>query len=228
MEWINNFQLFLFDFDGLLVDSEKMHYLAYRKMCKDRGFELPWSFNSYCLKAHYSQERLKEAIYEELPKLYDEEPNWNILYEEKKNALSDLLNNGEIEMMPGSAKLLSALEKADILRCVVTHSSDEQVNIIRQKNPILDTIPFWFTRDSYSKPKPDPECYLYAIEKLGKGLDKIIGFEDSPKGLNALLQTKALPILITQVKYPQIPEFIKQGAVHATSLDELRRIINPH
>lgn len=223
MEWINNFQLFLFDFDGLLVDSEKAHYLAYRNMCSTRGYELPWDFNHYCLQAHYSQERLKEAIYEELPKLYTDEPNWDVLYEEKKTALSDLLNNGTIEMMPGAAKLLSALEKADISRCVVTHSSDEQVNIIRRKNPILDTIPFWFTRNCYSKAKPDPECYLYAIEKLGKGLDKIIGFEDSPKGLNALLQTKATPIFVTKVKYPQIPEFVKQGAIHATSLNDLNK-----
>ena len=34
MDWIKKYQLFLFDFDGLLVNTEEMHFLAYKQMCE--------------------------------------------------------------------------------------------------------------------------------------------------------------------------------------------------
>src|SRR3990172_6839619 len=48
MHWIYQFQLFLFDFDGLLVNTEDLHFAAYQKMCCDRGFELKWDFERFC------------------------------------------------------------------------------------------------------------------------------------------------------------------------------------
>ena len=69
MEWIKNYQLFLFDFDGLLVDTEHMHYKAYLLMCKNRGFELVWSFQDFTNIAHFNAVGLKENIYSTLPSL---------------------------------------------------------------------------------------------------------------------------------------------------------------
>ncbi|MBS0655353.1 MAG: HAD hydrolase-like protein, partial [Verrucomicrobia bacterium] len=47
MDWISHYQLFLFDLDGLLVNTEETHYRAYARMCRDRGFTLPWDFPAY-------------------------------------------------------------------------------------------------------------------------------------------------------------------------------------
>ena len=84
MEWINDYQLFLFDFDGLLVNTEKFHYEAYCLMCKKRGIEPDISFSEYCLIAHYEHDGLEKGFYQRYPELFRQEPDWKVLYAEKK------------------------------------------------------------------------------------------------------------------------------------------------
>lgn len=221
MHWIQDYQLFLFDFDGLLVNTEELHYLAYKRMMTDNGLNLEWDFNRYCQIAHYEHDGIKKQIFADYPSLKDKAPSWEVLYEQKKQSVIDLINEGAVHMMPGAEKLLAELEQKGIKRAVVTHSSEALVDPIRRQNPILDTIPAWITRHEYTHPKPHPECYLKAIEKLAVAGDRVIGFEDTPRGLKALMQTEAQPILICQVKYPEIPLFIKNGAFHYSSLEAI-------
>ena len=221
MHWIHDYQLFLFDFDGLLVNTEEIHYLAYKRMCRANGFDLKWSFDRYCQAAHYRAEGLRDQVYAELPGLKAKESDWQVLYGQKKEAMVNLIKEGAIHMMPGAAALLNALKEANISRAVVTHSPTELIQEVRKQNPILDTIPVWITREDYTHPKPHPECYLNAIKKLGQPNDKIIGFEDTPRGLMALMGTNAQPVLITTIKYPEIPSFLKSGVLLYPSLTSI-------
>lgn len=196
MQWISYYQLFLFDFDGLLVDTEHLHYQAYIEMCAQRGFDLKWNFHRFSEAAHHQSTGLRDQIYAAFPTLQSLEPNWQVLYEEKKRIFLNLIENGSVPLLPGVADLLIALQEANIKRCVVTHSAHSLIRRIRQQNPILDTIPHWITREDYTHPKPHPECYQVAIARLAQPHDQIIGFEDSPRGLHALLETKAQPVLV--------------------------------
>lgn len=223
MSWIQEFDLFLFDFDGLLVNTEELHYLAYKKMCSDRGVELTWDFDRYCRAAHYRAEAVKEQIYEEFPELYRQEPDWDVLYAEKKRNIMQLLNEGAVHPMPGVVELLTALEKANVKRCVVTHSPDELVSIVRAKNPILNTIPLWITREFYSHPKPNPECYIKAVEMYGAPGDRVIGFEDTPRGIQALLGSGVKAVLVCQAQYPELAMFVEQGVAHFKSLVDINK-----
>ncbi|HSX13952.1 MAG TPA: HAD family phosphatase [Chlamydiales bacterium] len=216
MDWIHKFQLFLFDFDGLLVNTEHLHYQAYINMLALRGCHINWSFSQFCSLAHMNAEALREQIYAEFPTL---EPDWKILYAEKKAIYLELLKSGKVELMPGVSELLQELEKAKIERCVVTNSLLEQIQMIRSQQPLLKKIPHWITREDYDQPKPNPECYLRAIELFGKKGDRIIGFEDSLRGLAALQQTPALPILICSTQHPLLKE--AKGAIHFQSFTDI-------
>lgn len=221
MQWIDHFQLFLFDLDGLLVNSEELHFLAYKNMLNARGYELPWDFSRYCRTAHYHSDKIASELYEMFPTLYSQEPSWDVLYLEKKKAMISLLEGGAVQLMPGVFELLTLLNDAGVKRCVVTHSPSELVELIRKQHPILNTIPNWITRRDYSAPKPSPECYLKAIAVYANDDDKIIGFEDTPRGLRALMGTRALPVIVSQVPYPEIDEFVAQGALHYTNFHAL-------
>lgn len=221
MDWIHEFQLFLFDFDGLLVDTEQFHFQAYQRMCAGRGFHLDWTFEKYASIALHSAEGLKNEVYASFPALQKMEPNWKVLYEEKRQAILQLFREKPIPLMEGVEELLEALARANIPRCVVTHSGQELVSSIRKKNPILDTIPHWITREHYSHAKPNPECYQLAISQLANESDKIIGFEDSIRGLEALLGTKAKPVLICPAEATYVEDAIKRGATHYTSFKNI-------
>ena len=160
MHWLTNYQLFLFDFDGLLVETEHLHYQAYILMCKKRGVKLNWSFDRYSKAAHHSATALREQIYAEFPPLHLQEPDWSVLYREKTLCYLAIIDKGNIPLLPGATELLLALQKANIKRCVVTHSASELIRRIRGQNPILDSIPYCITVEDYSKPKTDPECNL--------------------------------------------------------------------
>lgn len=211
MNWIRRYQLFLFDFDGLLVNTEHLHYKAYRRMCANRNIDLTWDFLEYAELAHRSATGVRDRLYQNFPQLATEAPEWSVLYEEKKQAFLQLLEEGQAELMPGVESLLKVLQDTGINRCVVTHSSLSLISMIRRSHPILDTIPYWITREDYSKPKPHSECYRVAIARLAKATDRIIGFEDSPRGLNALTGTRALPVLVCPPEYPYV-QTVKESA----------------
>ncbi len=221
MQWLHNYQLFLFDFDGLLVNTEEIHYLAYKNMCAARGVILDWDFTRYCQAAHYEADALHKQLYACFPQLQLQEPNWNVLYAEKKQAVHKLFVEGVVQLMPGAAALLQLLQKTNTLHCVVTHSANDLIQALRRQHPILDAIPVWITREHYTHPKPHPECYIKAIQQLAKPNEKVIGFEDTPRGVRALLGSRAQPVLICQASYPEIPDFIKAGVIHYPSLSDI-------
>lgn len=221
MDWISHFDLILFDLDGLLVDTELLHFHAYQRMCLARGFTLPWDFSQYCQQAHCGADNLRKGIYAALPALQRQQGSWQVLYAEKRQAMGELLVEEGSHLMAGVSQLLQVLADKGITRCVVTHSPDELVRIIRQQNPLLETIPHWITRHDYTHPKPDPECYRKAIETYGAGCRRIVGFEDSPRGLQALMGTEALPILITGIDYPEVAAYTARGAIQFSSFNTI-------
>lgn len=221
MQWIHRYQLFLFDLDGLLVNTEELHFSAYRQMLARRGFELPWDFTRYCHTAHYHADKIGAEFYAMFPGLGQQESSWEVLYNEKKHIMIDILSQGNVQLMSGAHELLVALEKANIKRCVVTHSPQALIAPIVKHHPILQTIPFWVTRNDYAQAKPHPECYLKAIKAYAQPGDRVIGFEDTPRGLKALMGTDAKPVLICQVNYPEISEFVQQGVLHYPSFSDM-------
>jgi HAD superfamily hydrolase (TIGR01509 family) len=217
MRLVDDYHLFLFDFDGLLVNTEELHYEAYKQMCSLQGFALPWDFAEYTIYAHDSSESIKKGIYGALPGLYAKEPCWEVLHAEKKRSYMDLLNRGSVSLMPGVKELLHEIKAKGKKRCVVTHSPLEQIKMIRSQNPLLDMITHWITREDYAQPKPNPECYLKAIRMLASPSDKTIGFEDTPRGLRALLGTSASPVLVSPNAHPLLKEISQKSYRHIPS-----------
>lgn len=218
--WSNQYQLFLLDFDGLLVNTEELHYLAYKKMCAKNGVDLTWDFATYCSMAHISSHAIRDELYKQFPQLMKKQPIWETLYLEKKRLFIEFLQEGKVPLMPGVEEFLLALQSANVKRCVVTHSSIELISPIRKQNPILDTIPNWITREDYTHPKPHSECYLRAIERFAEPNDRIIGFEDTPRGITALLPTRAKPVMISSLHYPETPNLLEKGASLYSSFHE--------
>jgi HAD superfamily hydrolase (TIGR01509 family) len=208
MDWIQKFDLFLFDFDGLLVNTEELHSAAYREMCRRRGYRLDWSLSEFFEAAHFDATGLREGIYRQFPALLEQEPRWEVLYAEKKKCYQELLEKGDLSLMPGVKEVLIALEHAGKRRCVVTNSTKAQVDLIKEKLPLLKTIPIWFTRENYQEPKPHPECYLTALRQLGQPGDRVIGFEDSTRGLKSLQDAGVrTALLICPPDHPQMENF---------------------
>ena len=221
MNWIQDYQLFLFDFDGLLVDTECLHFAAYRELCRRYGCEMDWDFQRFCHEAHGKAMGIWDPLAREFPRIFEIEPNREILYEEKKKIYIQLLKNSPLKLMEGAACILKTLADKRAKRAVVTNSPREHIEIIKSSIPLLNTIPLWITREDYFHPKPSPEGYLKAIQQLGLPGDKIIGFEDTLKGLKALLSAGVESVLICPAQNPHVKEGLSLGAKHFESLQSI-------
>ena len=204
MSWILEYSPIFFDFDGLLVNTEHLHFQAYQKMLEINGISFPWDFSTFCSIAHKSSEGLREAITSRAPDIVSKK-TWEALYEEKTHQYINLLEEGKLELMPGAQTILEIVRIGRIPHAVVTNSTRTQTDLIRKKIPILNDIPHWITREDYQNPKPSPDAYLKAIEVLGKS-DKMLGFEDSIRGVWALESASITPILICSPDHPQMEE----------------------
>ena len=194
MHWISQFQLYLFDLDGLLVNTEELHYQAYKRMLKDRGYALHWDFTKYFSIAQQDAEAPKRNIYAEFPELQRKSLTgmFSML---KKTSLPDLLKSERCPSYAWCSRASRRTFNKNVKRCVVTHSGKSLVDALCEKNPILRTIPIGSPGKTITA-KACSRWLFKAISALAGMHDRVIGFEDSSRGLRSLMATPATPILV--------------------------------
>jgi beta-phosphoglucomutase len=196
---------YLFDLDGVLVRTEELHHEAYRLTCAACGLDLPWDFPRYCVAAHYGPERLQQELRRELPTLFGGDLTWEALYRHKSRRYLELLASGDVALQPGAAEVLTRLAAAGASRAVVTNSTREQTLLLRRRLPVLATVALWVTREDYAAAKPAPDAYREALRSLGDPpAARCVGFEDTPRGLQALAGAGVPAVLVTAIEYPDL------------------------
>ncbi|SFG63379.1 beta-phosphoglucomutase [Lachnospiraceae bacterium C7] len=172
----------IFDLDGVIVFTDKFHYLAWKKMAKTIGIDLDEKTNNR-LRGVSRADSL-EIILEQ----YKGEPlsqkKKNELMEEKNNLYREYLN----EMTPNDVsddvkKTLRVLrERGDKL---AIGSSSKNARLILEKVGLTDAFDEIADGTNIKKGKPDPEVFLKAAEFLHKAPEKCIAVDDAFSGIDA-------------------------------------------
>ena len=162
----------LFDFDGVIVDTESQYTIFWNKMGKDYlGLEdFGLTIKGQTLKqifARYFDDMHKEQ--EEIVPLLD-------AFEE----------NMSYEYMSGFLGFIQELKASGIPTAIVTSSNDAKMAHAFRAHPELpELVDAILTSEHFSKSKPDPECFLKGMEVLGGKPSDTVIFEDSLHGVNA-------------------------------------------
>ena len=197
-DWVKKFDLILLDFDGLLVNTEFLHYTSYKKMVESLGFSFPIDYDTYCSGAHISTEELKKLVYSRCLGLEAAYSDWMKIREIKQRIYIEELKSGNLSLLPGVKELIESIDFFKKRACIVTNSPLDQILLIEEKLPILKSIPYRITRENYTNPKPAADSYKKAIESYGKLGDRVIGFEDTPKGVQALIAADVTAVEVNQ------------------------------
>lgn len=175
------------DFDGTLVDSEWANAKAYSKALKLHGFQTtPEQIISICLGRHW-----KDFLPDLLPSCnYPSELVREIALE-KKRIYEEFFP--EIKL---NYPLLNLIESssATIAKGLITNASKETVYRILDKFEIFDLFDVIICQEDVKQPKPNPECYLKAINILNVEKLNCIAIEDSDTGINAA-KTAGIPTI---------------------------------
>jgi beta-phosphoglucomutase-like phosphatase (HAD superfamily)/D-arabinose 5-phosphate isomerase GutQ/choline kinase len=189
------YDLFIFDLDGTLINTEKLHWMAYNKAFKFYNIDINLTFNEYCKYAHQDDISMKNLVsnYTDI--------SYSKIYSTKKDLFLELLDNS-LEFIDGAYEFLNFLFENNKLTCIVTHSDKNVLEKVLSKLDILNKVNLILTRDDYTLRKPHPDGYLKALSHFPQcNSKKIIGFEDSYKGYMALSQTSITPVYIGSPEY---------------------------
>jgi putative hydrolase of the HAD superfamily len=194
----------LFDFDGLLIDTETPSRLAYEELYRAHGHELPldkWATLVGTIGAPWDPDaHLEELVGRRL----DREAMARRL-RAREHELCDLE-----DLRPGIEEYLAEAERRGLATAIVSSSTREWIARHLQR---LDREQSWdaivAADGDTERAKPQPALYLEALEALGLQPDEAIAFEDSLNGIRA---AKGAGILCVAVPNPITETFALEEA----------------
>ena len=171
----------IFDLDGVIVDTAKYHYLAWKELADELGFFFKESDNER-LKG-VSRMRSLEILLEVGGITASESEKLEMA--ESKNAryiklLDDL---DKRELLEGAEDYLKKLKSEGVL--ISLGSASKNAPLILEKLGIADLFDAIVDGNSVSKAKPDPEVFLKAAQMLNLSPAECCVFEDSQAGIEA-------------------------------------------
>lgn len=162
----------LFDFDGVLADTETQYTEFWNKIGKD-----------YLGLEDFGRTIKGQTLVQIFGKYFD-----GMIREQEE--IVPMLNEFERNMtygyIPGAEEFMKELKAAGIPMAIVTSSNDIKMSNAYKAHPELpDLVDKILTSEYFSKSKPDPECFLKGMEILGGIPEDTYVFEDSLHGINA-------------------------------------------
>lgn len=171
----------IFDLDGVIVDTAKFHYLAWRKLANELGFDISEAQNEE-LKGVSRQRSLEKILGWGGVRLSEEQFSARMALK-NENYLSYVENMSPGDLLPGVAEAINFLTVNNIPFAL--GSASKNARTILEKTDLLEKFDAVVDGNDVSKAKPDPEVFLIAAEKLNVDPENCVVFEDSLAGVQA-------------------------------------------
>tara|TARA_B100000315_G_scaffold108290_1_gene99402 strand:- start:3753 stop:4421 length:669 start_codon:yes stop_codon:yes gene_type:complete len=171
----------IFDLDGVIVDTAKYHYIAWKKLAAELGFDFTEKDNER-LKG-VSRKRSLEIILETGKKKIAEEEKEILMAKKNKWYVEYISKLKEDEIFPGVINYFIKLKKKGIKLAIGSASKNAKKILVRLK--ILEFFDAVSDGTIISKAKPDPEVFLKAAEMMEVPPDNCLVFEDALAGVEA-------------------------------------------
>jgi beta-phosphoglucomutase len=171
----------IFDLDGVLVDTAKYHYLAWKRLARCLGFEFTEQDNER-LKGVSRMRSLEILLEVGGISMRDAEKQAAAA---KKNAwyVEYLHTLDETALLPGSREYLEHVRRQKI--GIALGSASKNAPLILEKLNIKNLFDAIIDGNSVSTAKPDPEIFLKGAVALSLPPEKCVVFEDSAAGIEA-------------------------------------------
>lgn len=166
----------LFDFDGVLVDTEYTTFLYYKKTLSDRGIILQDS--DYQYKKGKKSLDFFNSIF---PNGFDKELMDAIIKEKRQTFLNDI--ETYVKPVAGVNELLNICKKNGFTLALTSQNERDLIEKSIDTYKIRDYFHTILSMQDIENKKPDPEIYLLALKNLGCYGDETIVIDDSPEGI---------------------------------------------
>ena len=172
---------FIFDLDGVIVDTAKYHFLAWKKLAESLGINFTHEHNEE-LKG-VSRVRSLEIILAlgNVEATQAQKEEWLINKNEEYLGYIDKMDDSEI--LPGVMKVLNFLKENN--QPIILGSASKNARPILEKVNIIHYFDHIVDGNDVTNAKPDPEVFLFGAKKANHSNENSIVFEDSVAGIQA-------------------------------------------
>ena len=171
----------IFDLDGVIVDTAKYHFIAWKHIANKLGFDFTEAHNEQ-LKG-VSRVRSLDLILDLSGQTIETEEKERLLKEKNEHYLSLISDMGQSEILPGILELLKYLKEQNIPFSL--GSASKNARLILKTLNLLDLFDAIVDGNDVTNAKPDPEVFLRAAEKLNLKAEQCIVVEDAVAGVDA-------------------------------------------
>lgn len=211
------FKAVLFDFDGVLVDTEWAIYDAWHRTFRENGHPLPLEVYNQCIGSDFNTWSPKTHLEELTGTSFD----WHDLDSKRQEKIeSDLAGEGP---MPGVVELLETLSSLGIPRAVVSSSSPHWVDGWLERLDLRKHFDQVVRRGDAPRIKPAPDLYLEAAKRFGLDPAECLVIEDSLNGVKAAIAA-GMPVWAVPNRVTACLDFSLADAVLADLFEVERRL----
>ena len=172
---------FIFDLDGVIVDTAKYHFLAWQKIAQELNIEFTLEHNE--LLKGVSRVRSLDIILELGNVEVSQEDKNKWLVQKNEEYLTYLVDMDQSELLPGVLPVLEFLKQNK--QPIALGSASKNARPILEKTGIMHYFDAVVDGNDVTNAKPDPEVFLIAAQLLQIPAHDAIVFEDSVAGVQA-------------------------------------------
>ena len=172
---------FIFDLDGVIVDTAKYHFLAWKKLANSLDIDFTEEENEQ-LKG-VSRVKSLEKILSWGNKTISEDKFMELMAEKNDDYLRHISKMDEDEILTDVPRVLNLLKEEH--QAISLGSASKNARTILERVDLKDSFDAIVDGNDVSKAKPDPEVFLIAAKQLGVKPEHCIVFEDSVAGVEA-------------------------------------------
>lgn len=172
---------FIFDLDGVIVDTAKYHFLAWRKLANSMGFDFTHEQNEQ-LKG-VSRVKSLEKILAWGNKSVSEDVFNKLMVQKNEDYLTYIGKMDAQEILPDVGKTLDFLKEKE--QHIALGSASKNARMILEKVNLLEKFDVLVDGNDVTNAKPNPEVFLNAAKQLQANPKDCIVFEDAVAGIQA-------------------------------------------
>lgn len=186
----------IFDMDGLMLDSQKIAFEAWRTAAADHGFDLSDELNLSLAgrSDRDSVKILRSAFGPEFP--------LEKIRGRARALFFDYANNIGIPVKDGLMEILNFLDKKNIETAVATSTEREECIDVLEKSGLVHRFKVIVCGDEIDKAKPEPDIFLRTSNLLYARPDECIVLEDSTAGIQAAHAAGMITIMVPDLQEP--------------------------
>lgn len=213
---------FIFDLDGVIVDTAKYHFKAWQNLASSLGIPFTQEQNEQ-LKGVSRARSLEKILKWGSVSVSDKEFE-KLMTLKNAEYLGYISNMDTSEILPDVPKVLDHLIANN--HPIALGSASKNARIILEKVSLLDTFSVIVDGTHVSKAKPDPEVFLIGAEQLGVAPQDCIVFEDSVAGIEAANVANMVSIGIGDQQVLKAADYVFKDFTEITTvfLDNLKTI----